>query len=63
MKLVKRWFMKTPEGEILDGPYKNTGELDRAVKLYIKTYKYHPVVSEEDMDADSFAQPEQLCEK
>ena len=41
--------METPEGEIIDGPYKNKKEFDRALALYIKQYKYSPVVVERDI--------------
>jgi len=59
MNLVERWFMKTPEGEIIDGPYKNKKEFDRELALYIKTYKYVPVVKKELVDADKFTRTEQ----
>jgi hypothetical protein len=58
MKLVKRWFMETPEGEIIDGPYRDRKEFYRAHDLYIKQYKYHPVVVVRLMDPSTFTQTE-----
>ena len=62
MAIVKRWFMKTREGEIIDGPYrvetqKEEVEFRRAVALYTKTYRYVPVLVEEEMDSDEFISP------
>ena len=54
MNLVKRWFMETAEGEVIDGPYKNEKEFDREFALYIKRYKYTPLKVERMLDADEF---------
>ena len=54
--------MKTVEGEIIDGPYENKKEFDKALELYIKWYKYSPVVSMEWVDAKGFTQPEDYDE-
>lgn len=58
MNMVKRWFMETPEGDILDGPYKDKKEFEKVFARYVKRYKYTPLKVCRDMDADQFIQPE-----
>lgn len=55
---VKRWFMCTTEGDIIDGPYKDKAEFDRVLALHIKLYKYTPVVKEEMIDSSTFTKSE-----
>ena len=52
MKLVKRWFTKTTEGELLDGPFKTRKIAESEAKAYQKKYKYDPVIAEEEVDLE-----------
>lgn len=50
MTLVKRWFLETEEGEILDGPFKNEASCDRELAVHVRLYKYVPIKIEREME-------------
>ena len=50
MVLVKRWFMETTEGEAIDGPFKKESDLDTALNVHARLYKYVPVKTEREID-------------
>ena len=53
MPVVKRWFMETPDGDVVDGPFKKRPQLDAAFALYVKQYKYTPIVVEREIDVNA----------
>jgi hypothetical protein len=53
-----RWFLKTPDGDVIDGPFKTFLEAVKEKKLHEKTYKYKPVLVKETINTHlKFAQP------
>ncbi len=48
--IVKRWFLKTVEGDILDGPFKSKERATRERALHRKRYKYNAVIATEKLD-------------
>jgi hypothetical protein len=44
---IYRWYIKTTEDEILDGPFQTSEQADRARIKHFKTYKYDPVIGRE----------------
>ena len=56
MAIVKRWFMKTEDGAVIDGPYSDHKEFMAVVRQHIKWYKFTPVISEEEVDDIQFMQ-------
>lgn len=62
MRLVKRWFMETPEGDLLDGPFQTEQAMEQEFDRYVKTYKYVPVKVCRELDADQFIQPQAVAD-
>ncbi len=56
MTIVKRWFLETPEGDVIDGPFKKPEEAQKALDRHVKWYKYTPLLKEREMDSDTFTQ-------
>lgn len=45
MTEIYRWYIKTTEDEILDGPFQSFKQADKARKGHFKTYKYDSVMT------------------
>ena len=50
MPEIYRWYIKTTEDEILDGPFDTSSKADKAKVKHFKTYKYDPVTTKEKFE-------------
>lgn len=49
METVRRWFLVTEHGEVLDGPFRKRNHAERERAQHLKTYHYEPRIIEEDV--------------
>jgi len=52
MPTVKRWFLITEQGEVLDGPFRKRKHAESERAQHLKLYRYEPRIAEEDVELE-----------